>query len=259
MENQAIKKMTHYVQRIISFTMKKCVLAFMMLLLVLGLTGCGSSNSEESFKEAFKISLKDPAEELKDAYVIDEVLFTNTWKVYKQESRLAELIQRLITRNGNGYNESINGNLHISEAFYTFIANRDSRNDYSIIKAYCTYNKPGIGPVKRIIQIDCGPTCVQESTYGNNHTLETGFNKDTYRNLQGGEWYLSLHYQDKDETIIENGKNNPDEEPWSGCYYSKKEIKNVTDSGNFHSPQILYASENYVVFDYNVYLRNTEY
>ncbi len=259
MGNQAIKKMAHYVQRIIIFIMKKCILAFMMLLLVVGLTGCGSSNSEESFKEAFKLAFKDPAEELKDAYLIDETLFTHYWMVYKQEDRLAELIQRLITRNDNGYNEAINGKLQITKAFYTFIAKRDSREDYSIIKAYCKYNKPGKGTVERIIQLDCGPTCVQESASGNNHRLETGFIKDSRIGLKGGEWYLSLHYQDANETMIENNKGNPDEEPWSGCYYSKKEIQNATDSGNFHFPQILYASENYIVFDYNVYLRNTDF
>ena len=180
----ALKKTPHYVQKIIIFIMKKYVLAFMMIL-VLGLTGCGSSNVEESFKEAFKLSLKDPAEELKDAYLIDDILFTYSWKVYKQEDRLAELIQRLITT--MGYNESINGKLKISKAFYTFIRKYDSRKDYSIIKAYCTYHKPGIGIVERIIQLDCGLTYVEESVSGSNHTLITGLVE-----YERHPWYLSL-------------------------------------------------------------------
>lgn len=222
----------------------------MMLLLVLGLTGCGSSNSEESFKEAFKLTFKDPADELKEAFAIDEVLFKQrNWKVYKQEERLAELIQRLITRNGNGYDESVNGKLEISDAFYTFFRMPNPDDDYSQIKAYCSYNKPNVGKVKRIIQINCGPTCTMD--YSNNTPyLETGFGRER-------KWYLSLHYQDANETMIENGTGNPDEERWSGCYYDEAEITSIIKKKkdmNFHSPKIRYASVNYIVFDYNVYL-----
>ena len=240
----ALKKTPHYVQKIIIFIMKKYVLAFMMIL-VLGLTGCGSSNVEESFKEAFKLTFKDPAEELKDAYAIDETLFTHYWKVYKQEDRLAELIQRLITP--MGYNPAVNGILRVSEAYYTFYApdDYDSTQDYLEIEAYCTYNKPEKGQVKRIIKINCGLTYVNETSGGYIY-LETG-----------KSWYLALHYQEEAQRIIKN--NESDAEPWSGCYYSEKEIKSVIEKKkdmDFHNPKIRYASENYVVFDYNVYLKS---
>ena len=196
-----------------------------MFVLIIIASTVGCSNSEKAYKDAFKRSFSDSAEELEDDSDIQYQLFRRDWYVMNEKkSRFAELLRRMIQSKGASLN------IQVINAYYYFrLISGKKHHYYLTIECNCVIDEK-----TRWIIIDCGGVEV-ESKY-----LETS-----------DKWYISLKDENKQDDINET---------WAFSYYDKSEIedskkyKKGTDS--FWKPHFVYASKNYMYFDCGVYLKS---